>query len=158
MWRIPAELVTIVSSYGRRGKKLFPFDVVAARCVSFVFLPRSDATLCNAPRAGRCRAILMRVCAGGFRTRAHSNSARSPKARDLRRSNCGLDKQRPKKRVMAANQETTSPRRSLITKLRSGSDSASRCCARRASARVAYVPFSSSPSYTLYGHGGRRHR
>ena len=55
---------------------------------------------------------------------------------------------------VAANHETTSPRRSLITKLRSGSDSASRCCARRASARVAYVPFSSSPSYTLYGARG----
>src|SRR4051812_22915089 len=39
-------------------------------------------------------------------------------------------------------------------KLHCGSDSASRCCARRASARVAYVPFSSSPAYTLYGARG----
>ena len=49
---------------------------------------------------------------------------------------------------------TTRSSTSLIMKLHCGSDSASRCCARRASARVAYVPFSSSPSYTLYGARG----
>ena len=53
-------------------EELFPFELVAARCVSFVFLPRSDATLCNARVLDGCRAILMRVLRGRFPQRAHS--------------------------------------------------------------------------------------
>src|SRR4051795_2415109 len=53
---------------------------------------------------------------------------------------------------------TMRPRTSLMMKLRCGSEPvawlSSCCCRRRASARVAYVPFSSSPSYTLYGARG----
>src|SRR5436190_22220036 len=54
---------------------------------------------------------------------------------------------------------TTRSRLSLMMKLRCGSEPAacwlsSCCCRRRASARVAYVPLSSSPSYTLYGARG----
>ena len=78
---------------------------------------------------------------GGAEVEVWTPRASQPTAADLGRG-------------LADNYETTSPSTSLMTKLRCGSASASLCCARRASARVAYVPLRSSPSYTLYGARG----
>ena len=62
----------------------------------------ADRILRFAKVVGRENVIASTDCGLGGRVHpqiAWPNSARSPKVRDLRRSNCGLDKQRPKKRV-----------------------------------------------------------
>ena len=77
MWRIPAELVTIVSSYGRGGKNYFnlmSWQPDVFHLCFFLAPMQRFATLSSASALyGRDKIVprsLMRVCADGVRTKA----------------------------------------------------------------------------------------